>query len=345
MKLSKLSKLSKYINLKNVLLIILIIIILIIGYKVVFSFKESFSPKVIRGFFLPSYGGYTSPAGTWDIGILFSGETPKDSIDKHINESSKITATKKLLSVGGGNNTGIWNGTASIDYVSSKLSDIKNAGWDGLCFDIEVCTPNVDFVNTFSKCFAACKAANLMVIVNTSHAMPWSCQSGKGQGADLINSWITDPSIDYLSPALYGADGTTLDPFDLSKFQSIESKILPAIPYDTDWAKLNSTNIKIAPTGFLMWKIPPPAVNTNFCGKDWGSTSCSKPCPNLNECSNGESCYAGVTKCTGASTHSYCGADWGTANVKCGVQCSKGESCPTGQSCYADLNNCPANTD
>ena len=294
--------LSKYFI--HLLLTIGLLVLLYIVYKYLFkNMIETFTNPTIKGYYIMSWVNSPAPPGKWDFGIYFGGETPKESIDKYINLSSKITSGKKILDLGGGLDTGIWKGQPDFDYINSKLSAIKQSGWDGLCFDVEVCSPNVNIAPLFTDCFAKCKAAGLLVIVTISHSMPYSCQTGKGQGKDLINAWLTDKNIDYISPQLYSS-GTILEPSDLSIFKEIQNKILPSIPYDSDWEKLNTSNIGINPSGYILWNSAPPKQKHNYCGDDWSSANskCGTQCP------------------TGQDSE-----------------------CPSGQHCFADLNNCPVN--
>lgn len=291
-------------NIISLLLVIIVLVLLYIVYKYLFkNMIEPFTNPTIKGYYIMSWINSPAPPGKWDFGIYFGGESPKESIDKYINMSSKITSGKKILNLGGGLDTGIWKGQSDFNYINSKLFDIKKAGWDGLCFDIEVCTPNVDLVEMFSNCFSNCKATGLLVIVTISHSMPYSCQTGKGQGKDLINEWLTDKNIDYISPQLYSS-GTILETSDLSVFKEIQNKILPSIPYDSDWEKLNTTNIGINPTGYILWNSAPPTPKRNYCGTDWSTANskCGTQCPGRQD-----------------------------------------SECPSGQKCFADLNNCPIN--
>ena len=195
-------------------------------------------------------------------------------------------------------------------------------------------------------CFSACKTKSLMVIVTTSGIKPYQCNTGEA----LMNSWIADHNIDYISPQLYGGDGTTLVTQPLTLFNSIQNKILPSIPYDSDWSKLNIDNIGINPAGYIIWNVssstppPPPQTNTNFCGVSWPTTTCDRPCPNGDsECTTpGESCYANITKCSSKQLTNYCGVDWITANSTCSGKCpnSQDSQCPAGQRCFANLTGC-----
>jgi hypothetical protein len=303
----------KKLPLKKILFILLIIFILFMLFCCFrHTFKEPFT-STIKGYYVMSWkDAATLPPslGAWDLGILFSGENPKDAILNNIYSSAKIIAGKKILALGAngasvagasvvGANGG-WNNVEEIAYVTSRLRDIKTAGWDGLCFNIDICAPNIDFISAFSNCFAACKNEGLLVIIKFTHTMPAVCQTGKGQGKELMNAWMNDKNIDYLSPSLQESDGTTLNPLSLSAFKSIHDKILPTIPYEDDWSKLTKTDIQINPGGYLVWNANSARVkNMNFCGVDWASanSSCANPCPlgKNNECPSGQTCYGGVS--------------------------------------------------
>jgi hypothetical protein len=117
---------------------------------------------------------------------------------------------------------------------------------------------------------------------------------------NLVNTWINDKNIDYISPQLY-SQGNVLETTDLSVFKSIQTKILPSIPYSTDWEKLNTSSIGITPAGYIIWNSQPPPPKRNYCGTDWSSanTKCGAPCPGGqdSECPNGQHCYADLTNC------------------------------------------------
>jgi hypothetical protein len=296
-----------------IILVLILILVVVILYKYYFVNKEYFTNNPTRGYYLLSWAtgaAANAPDGDWDYGIWFGGETPINAINNNINLSSKITKGKKLLDLGGGLDTGIWSGQSDFDYINSRLADIKNAGWDGLCFDVEVCANNINFIDMFSTCFAKCKQAGLIVYVTTSHTNPYSCQTGSGQGIDLINSWINDSNVDFISPQLYSS-GTTLEVQDLSIFNTIQNKILVSIPYSTDWATLNTDNIGITPAGYVVWNVlppqpnppnpPPPGPSTsyNYCGTNWDTVNCSYQCPSAmdSECPSGLKCWAGMTQC------------------------------------------------
>lgn len=288
MNMKFLRKMSKIQMIAAILLVVIVVAKLFFGKT-----REYFgNGQPLRGYYKWTWSSTQPPAGSWDIGILFGGESPKQAIDININKASTITAAKKFLNLGGGLESGIWNIT-DFDYINQKLPDIKKAGWDGICFDVEVCTPGVSFVDAFKNCFAKCKQAGLQVLVTMSHTNPYQCQSGAGQGMDLVNSWIADSNVDYISPQLYSS-GDALEPSDLSMFKSVESKILPSIPDVPDWDKVQFG------AGYIIWKqIGAAPPNSNRCGpkvNGWGAAaSCTtKKCPGGTdgECGDGMMCFA-----------------------------------------------------
>lgn len=349
---------------------VLVIILFKLVGKVFKKSREYFTnggAAPIKGYYKWSWDSNPLLDGTWDIAILFGGEVPKQAIDININKANSVKGNKKYLNLGGGMESGKWS-IDDFDYINQKLGDIKKAGWDGLCFDVEVCTPNVSFVDAFQKCFENTKKNGLDVFVTMSHINPYSCQTGAGQGADLVNSWIKDPNVDYISPQLYSY-GDKLEAQDLSMFKSIEQKILPSIPFAEDWEDLNA-KVKINCGGYIVWnqtpKVTPsvpsgPTGNTNFCGKSWedASAKCGRPCPGGqdSECGGGDQkCFAN-TGCSGPTpvppvpvptptptgNTNFCGKDWNDAMTKCSKACPGGQDSECGggdQKCFANT-GCP----
>jgi hypothetical protein len=327
---------------KNKIIIIVVISIIIIsaiiGIVLYFTLKKKSNNNNIivnplTGYWMTTYGGNgsTNPLNICDIGIVFSGEVPELSIKNNIDMLSSLTSKEKFLNLGGGSNSGIWT-SSDFNYINNELSNIKLKGWTGVSFDIEVCTQSVSFVNYFADCFAKCKAADLKVLVTTSGILPYACNTGSGQGKDLVDAWIKDRNIDYLSPQLYGADGTTLTPIDLSTFSTAFAKIVPSIPYDTDWSKIQT--LGIVPAGYLAWQRRP-----NYCGLNFNDTkanckTAAKCVGQDSECPTGQKCYTGITCSIG---NNFCGIDWSNAKANCKTadRCiSQKSECPAGQDCF-----------
>ncbi len=335
-----------------IIVLIGVIILIVMYYKNKknqehFSLLKLFDNTPITGYCLWTWNGNggTEPKNMCDIGILFGGETPRVAIDNNINSLYKLTQSKeKFLNLGGGIQTGIWTLT-DFDYINNQLNNIKNKGWTGLCFDVEVCTPGVSFINQFKDCFAKCKAVGLKVLVTMSHIIPYECKTGSGQGMDLVNSWITDKNIDYLAPQLYSV-GDVLEPTDLSVLKNSIAKIIPIIPYDTDWSKIQ--NLGLTPAGYITWLRSGLPQTINYCGIDWtdAQTKCStaRQCPKgqNSECPSGQKCFGGIT-CSGGGkkTVNLCGTNWDTVNCNTSVKCPNGTDgeCPSGQKCFGN-NKC-----
>jgi hypothetical protein len=294
--------------------------------------------KPIRGYYKFSWGGSSVPPGDWDLAIWFGGEVPKVAIDANINNASKLNGRKKLLNLGGGNERGIWN-LSDFDYINSKLSAIKSAGWDGLCFDVEVCPNNVSFVEAFKDCFAKCKKAGLIVFVTISHLVPYQCKTGTGQGTDLVSAWTVDPNVDYISPQLYSF-GTTLEPSNLKQFATIKDKILPSIPLESDFEGLADKTGLDCP-GYITWLQfwQPPTENVCGSSSDDAILNCANRtrCPDGQdgECPSGQRCF-GQIDCK----PNFCGKDWTSANTNCATaqRCKKDDSeCGTSMKCFGGI--------
>jgi hypothetical protein len=296
------------------------------------------TPTNVNGYFQWTWGGNGSgtPSGSWNIGILFGGEDPKSAIINNVSNSFQVKAPIKYLNLGGGLDTTGWS-LDSITYVNNNLQNIKNNNWDGLCFDIEVCTPNVSFVSQFADCFSKCKSIGLDVLITTSGILPYACKSGAGQGNDLINAWLNDQNIDYISPQLYGADGQTLESADLTAFGNAKAKIIPTVPYAKDWDSIQDLGIK--PYGYLVWNhdnITPP-INNNICGTTWSDALNNCNSGNPKTCMTDDDCNGNCYKFPCYSDKK-CGTSYNDAVSNCAQNsdCPNGvdSDCPAGQQCF-----------
>jgi hypothetical protein len=291
-------------NITIIVLLIFLIVVIVLLYIYQSNYKND---KFFGGVPEPKRTGYWlwswkegkgsfNPSTKCDIGILFSGERPADAIVNNIGKVDSLTnARLKFLNLGGGGSSGMWQ-LSDFDYVNKNLKNIYNYGWDGICFDVEVCTPNVSFIKPFADCFAKCHAAKLKVLITISHTNPYACQSGKGQGTELVNSWITDTNVDFISPQLYSADGETIYKSDLSMFANAHAKIVPSIPFEKDWSRIQ--DLGIVPFGYIAWNRSNAPAN-NFCGSSWADaknkcSSAARCISSDSECPNGQKCFGGI---------------------------------------------------
>jgi hypothetical protein len=327
----------------NVLLIVIIILLVILLYRKInkkekFTRFKLFGSQPITGYWYWTWDGPGSgnPPTVCDIGILFGGEVPITAINNNINSISKLTAKEKYLNLGGGDRpSGMWM-QSDFAYINSQLANIKSKGWTGISFDIEVCDGTGSYIEPFADCFAKCKANGLKVLVTMSHLIPWDCKAPvRGQGASLVNSWINDSNIDYISPQLYSIDDA-LEPIDLSILKNAKAKIIPSVPLEADWDKIQ--NLGITPAGYIAWKRTGKAAVQGGCGSSWSDALARCPnntkCFKNGDCPSGLQCFAGV-KCN------FCGKDYSDATTTClyTERCNSLDSeCPSGKKCFAGIN-------
>ena len=79
----------------------------------------------------------------------------------------------QFLSLGGANGGGLLNVDRFKDF-ERDLPKVKAAGFQGLCFDIEMTKGAMELVREVEKVFALCKAHGLLVMVTTSHSAPYA---------------------------------------------------------------------------------------------------------------------------------------------------------------------------
>merc|ERR1719327_905029 len=84
----------------------------------------------------------------------------------------------QFLSVGGANRNGLINAQRLEEYASKEgLDQIKAAGFEGVCFDVESTEGEEELVAALERAFAACKRVGLLVMVTTSHTAPYAAAS------------------------------------------------------------------------------------------------------------------------------------------------------------------------
>ena len=104
----------------------------------------------------------------------------------------------------GGNSAGKFT-VPILDGITSDVSKIVTAGYDGVMFDVEEVHGSADvLVPAFKRAFAASKAVGLKVGVTTSHSAPYTTDTPSDAIA-LVEAWVSDSNIDILSPQLYSS--------------------------------------------------------------------------------------------------------------------------------------------
>jgi hypothetical protein len=300
----------------------------------------SLSRADTKGFWWWTWSGIGgAPSGT-TLSVAFSGWTdPGNAIRDSAGVVGKMPGTK-YLSLGGGNANGHWD-AGSLARITDAVNrgDFKNAGYHGLCYDIE--EGNNGLANAFRDSFAACRRNGLKVLVTVSHSAPY----GIGDANALMQSFFSDGNIDILSPQLYttGNEGSndyaTVAGVSWGSYANARAAVMPAIVkcdlYNDAKNVLGRSGIRV--TGFVQWA---QAGSCSGDGNEGGQPSGgnggnggNSPCPpgqcksKWGYCGNGndycgEGCQGGP--CNGG------GAQCGAVRCKPGECCSKWGYCGTG---------------
>ena len=190
-----------------------------------------------------------------DIGIAFSGwaEVYQALSSGPLAESLH---GRKYLSVGGSNVNGVMN-AATFKAMEENLDYVKDAGFIGICFDIESTQDENHYIPAMEAAFAAVKAKDLKVMVTTSHSAPIKSHAA----ARVVDAWIKSDNIDILSPQLYStgkekqvqtvaSNGVSWD-----HWKGAKATIVPSIVDGSHWAKTLQffQNQGIPVGGYLQW--------------------------------------------------------------------------------------------
>ena len=146
----------------------------------------------------------------------------------------------QYLSLGGGANAPAWEMDALDDFVdgSAEIKALKDAGFAGVCFDIEGSKGGQELVDAFESAFAVLRKNGLDVMITTSHSAPYEADSDEIRRA-FVKSWANSDNIGYLSPQLYtsGGEGVPqLEPLqgelgdiEWDLYKGMKAKFVPSI--------------------------------------------------------------------------------------------------------------------
>ena len=201
--------------------------------------------------------GSSGPSGI-NLGIAFSGWGTVGAALQAGPAAYTLSGRTKYLSLGGGNGHGLLSTQMLRDFASS-IPAIMNAGFNGVCFDVERSHHESEMIPAMQAAFASCKTAGLRVMVTTSHSAPVVYDSPPGA---LVASWMASPHIDHLSPQLYTTGKETSAQFDTasgvawSSWRGARAIILPSLVdgshYASTKAFFSSEGISIG--GYVQWK-------------------------------------------------------------------------------------------
>ena len=195
------------------------------------------------------------PDGT-NMVVLFSGWSDVlNAISDSAHAKSLYAVPVIYLSLGGGNVSGRFTASVLQKFVDN-VSSVKAAGYTGICFDVEEGDANL--ASNFKDAFAACKRAGLKVLVTTSHSAPY----GIADASTLLNSWVTDPNIDILSPQLYTSGIETAPNYETSMgvswstYMNAIPQFVPSIVSVDQYlaAQKYFADQGIKTNGYMIWK-------------------------------------------------------------------------------------------
>ena len=118
------------------------------------------------------------------------------------SREAKLHEGLQFLSLGGATGDGSFTVGRLAGFFDGGLEAVKEAGFDGICFDIELTQGGEELVTEFEKAYAACHASGLLVMITTSHSAPYAASSNHAKQL-FVDSWVKSKNIDIFSPQLY----------------------------------------------------------------------------------------------------------------------------------------------
>jgi hypothetical protein len=183
----------------------------------------------------------------------------------------------QFLDIGGASARGVLTVETLQSFFAGGLDKVKDAGFDGVCFDVEMTRgEETALVKELERAFAACKQAGLLVMVTTSHSAPFASSTlMKGL---LIDSWVHDDNIDLFSPQLYTSGTEGKPEFMLTpcgtpgqakcsweRLAPMKAKWVLSLASGDQYpaAKAFFNKLDIKPIGYIQWKEPMKASDAD----------------------------------------------------------------------------------
>lgn len=162
-----------------------------------------------------------------NMGMAFYGSVdPAEAIQQSAKVKDRLQGDKYIC-LGGGTSSGSYH-SAAISKIGAAIQAGDFAGYQGIAFDIEVGGAGLE--NDFQHLFALAKNNNFKVLVTISHSRPYGIKDGN----TLMNSFFSDPNIDFLSPQLYTtgkehANDYTAYGIKWSDYANAQAAVIPSI--------------------------------------------------------------------------------------------------------------------
>jgi hypothetical protein len=178
----------------------------------------------------------------------------------------------QFLDIGGASDRGVLTVQTLQSFFSGGLEKVKDAGFEGVCFDIEMTKGEEELVKEFERAFVACKQAGLLVMITTSHSAPYAASARAKEL--LIDAWVKSDNIDIFSPQLYtsgfeaspefmqtpcrSGGGTDQSKCTWERLKRMKAKWVLSLASADHYpaAKAFFDNLGIKTHGYIQWKDP-----------------------------------------------------------------------------------------
>ena len=225
------------------------------------------APDGVVGYYAPTWGMASVGQDDANVGVAFSGW---NDITTALSESDGLQLKgTQYLSLGGSSEQGTFT-PDTVRQMGEECADVKDAGYEGVCFDVEVTRGGKALLDELETAYEKCKAAGLIVMVTTSHTAPTGVSLGKMR-EKLIEHWVKSSNIDIISPQLYTWGGEEEPEFDQTwpcadqgfnctweAYKGAKAKFMPSlVEFDGHYKKVDSffKKIGIKVNGYFQWKL------------------------------------------------------------------------------------------
>jgi hypothetical protein len=221
----------------------------------------------IVGYYAPTWGMASVGQGNANVGVAFSGW---NDITTALSESDGLELKgSQYLSLGGSSEQGMFT-PDTVKQMGEECADIKDAGYEGVCFDVEVTRGGQKLLDELETAYGKCKEAGLVVMVTTSHTAPTGVTLGKMR-QELIKHWVKSKNIDIISPQLYTWGGEEKPEYDQTwpcadqgfnctweAYKGSNAKFMPSlVEFEGHFGKVRNffKEMGLPVTGYFQWKL------------------------------------------------------------------------------------------
>ena len=221
----------------------------------------------IVGYYAPTWGMASVGQGNANVGVAFSGW---NDITTALSESDGLELKgTQYLSLGGSSEQGTFT-PDTVKQMGEECADIKDAGYEGVCFDVEVTRGGMKLLEELETTYQKCKEAGLIVMVTTSHTAPTGVSLGKMR-QELIKHWVKSKNIDIISPQLYTWGGEEKPEYDQTwpcadqgfnctwdAYKGSNAKFMPSlVEFEGHFGKVRNffKEMNLPVTGYFQWKL------------------------------------------------------------------------------------------